>query len=286
MGRRRPQAPGRLLGRGGRAGRLRARAEDRRARNQPHLRGRFARARRDAWRRRPGRGRDREPPHDRDDPVADDRRRAAVARRGARGGLPADLRLPRAQRAPGGNRTEARAESTERGRRFAAAEELRDHGRPAARRLGLRHGSARGPRAGFAVAHARVAARARLPHEPVRRAPRLDRGGREALRRVGAEAHRARLRDRRHRDQGRRARPAAAARRAARAAALGARVQVGADDRADHASTRSRSASAAPATSTRGRCSSRSRSAASPSRARRCTTRRTSTARTSARATP
>ena len=42
--------------------------------------------------------------------------------------------------------------------------------------------------------------------------------------------HRARLRDRRHRDQGRLARPAAAPRRAARAAALGARLQVGADD--------------------------------------------------------
>ena len=50
-------------------------------------------------------------------------------------------------------------------------------------------------------------------------------------------------------------------------------------------SRRSTSASAAPARSTRGRRWSRSRSAASPSRARRCTTRRTSTARTSARAT-
>ena len=136
-----------------------------------------------------------------------------------------------------------------------------------------------------AVGDARVAARARLPHEPARRAARVDRGGGEALRRVGDAARRARLRDRRDRDQGRLARPAAAARRAARAAALGARLQVGADDRADDAARRSRSASGAPARSTRGRCSSRSRSAASPSRARRCTTRRTSTARTSARAT-
>ena len=46
---------------------------------------------------------------------------------------------------------------------------------------------------------------------------------------------RARLRDRRDRDQGRLARPAAAPRRAARAAALGARLQVGADDGADEA---------------------------------------------------
>ena len=130
-----------------------------------------------------------------------------------------------------------------------------------------------------------VAARARLPHEPVRRAGRVDRGGRRRLPRVGAPAHRARLRDRRHRDQGRLVRPAAPARRAARAAALGARVQVGADDGGDAPERDPRSASGAPARSTRGRCSSRSRSAASRSRARRCTTRRTSTARTSARAT-
>ena len=48
--------------------------------------------------------------------------------------------------------------------------------------------------------------------------------------RLGAAARRARLRDRRDRDQGRLDRAAARARRAARAAALGARVQVGADD--------------------------------------------------------
>ena len=81
-----------------------------------------------------------------------------------------------------------------------------------------------------------VAARARLPHEPVRGAPRVDRGGRARLRASG----------RRRRaeldyeidgivikvdsiEQQR------AARRAARPAALGARVQVGADDRADDA---------------------------------------------------
>ena len=33
--------------------------------------------------------------------------------------------------------------------------------------------------------HARVAARARLPHEPLRRAARVDRGGRRRLRRLG-----------------------------------------------------------------------------------------------------
>ena len=82
---------------------------------------------------------------------------------------------------------------------------------------------------------ARLAARARLPDEPVRRAAGVDRGGREGLRRVGAAAHRARLRDRRDRRQGRLVRPAGPARRAARAAALGPRLQVGADDRPDEA---------------------------------------------------
>ena len=82
---------------------------------------------------------------------------------------------------------------------------------------------------------AAVAARARLPDEPVRAASRVDRRGRRPRARVGAPAHGARLRDRRDRDQGRRLRPAGAARRAPRAAALGARVQVGADDGDDAA---------------------------------------------------
>ena len=59
------------------------------------------------------------------------------------------------------------------------------------------------------VGGARVAARARLPDEPGRRAARDDRRGRGRLRRVGGAARRARLRDRRHRHQGRLVRPAA-----------------------------------------------------------------------------
>ena len=55
------------------------------------------------------------------------------------------------------------------------------------------------------------------------------------LRGVGAAARRPRLRDRRNRDQGRLVRPAGAARSAARAAPLGSRLQVGADDRPDEA---------------------------------------------------
>ncbi len=85
------------------------------------------------------------------------------------------------------------------------------------------------------VRDARVAARARLPHEPVREPPRVDRGGRARQHRLGDAPGRARLRDRRDRDQGRLARPAAAPRRAPQPAAMGARVQVGADDRDDEA---------------------------------------------------
>ena len=131
-----------------------------------------------------------------------------------------------------------------------------------------------------------MAARARLPHEPVRRAARVDRGGRA---RLCASGRRRRIEldyeidgivikvD--SLDQQR------AARRAARAAALGARLQVGADDGADDAAQDPHPRRPHRQRSTRGRSSSRSRSAASPSRRRRCTTRRTSTARTSARAT-
>ncbi len=150
---------------------------------------------------------------------------------------------------------EARAEPAQRRRRLAAPEELGDHRRPAARGLGLRHRRTRGPRASRRSAEMlAVAARARLPHEPVRRAARVDRGGRRSAAREW-ETRRVELDyeidgivikvD--SLDQQR------AARRAARAAALGARLQVGADDRADEAPARSPSASAAPARSTRGR---------------------------------
>ena len=230
MGGRRPQAARRRRSR-----RVGDGAEDRRARDQPHLRERCLRARRDPRRRRPGRGRDRQPAHDLLDSAADARRRRAVAARGARRGLHAALRIQRAQRAARGGGEEDGAEPAQRGRRLAAAEGLLDHGAAAALALGLRDRRARGTRARLAVGDARVAPRARLPDEPVRRAARVGRRGRPRLRRVGDETGRARLRDRRDRDQGRLARPAAPPRRAARAAALGARLQVGAADRADAA---------------------------------------------------
>ena len=70
---------------------------------------------------------------------------------------------------------------------------------------------------------------------PFAAAARDDRGGGGGLPRVGDAPDRARLRDRRDRDQGRLARAAGPPRLAPRPAALGARVQVGADDGADDA---------------------------------------------------
>ena len=192
-------------------------------------------ARRHARRRGAGRGRDGQPAHDPVDPAADAGRRRARRRGGARRGLHAALRLPRAERADRRARPEARAEPAQRRRGLAPPEGLVDHGVAPAGDLGLRARPRRGARARDALGRARVAARARLPHEPVRGAAGDDRRGREALHRLGAPPHRARLRDRRDRDQGRLARAAGDPRCAPLAAALGPRVQVGADDRADEA---------------------------------------------------
>ena len=167
MGRRRAEAP-----RHGRAGRLRARAEDRRLRDQPRLRGRRLRPRRDARRRRPGRGRDAEPAHDRRHPAADaaaEGRAGAAAARGARRGVHAALRLPRVQRAARARGKAAGAEPAQRGRRLAAPEGSGRHRPAAALDLDLRHRRARGARAADdALGDAALAARARLPREPVR----------------------------------------------------------------------------------------------------------------------
>ena len=69
---------------------------------------------------------------------------------------------------------------------------------------------------GDAVGDARLAPRARLPHEPGRAARGVDRGGRRGVRGLGGAARRPRLRDRRDRDQGRLLRAAGGARLAAR----------------------------------------------------------------------
>ena len=78
------------------------------------------------------------------------------------------LRLPGAERAPRGDEPEARAEPAQRGRRLAPPEGLVDHGVAAARDVGLRDRPLRRTRSRDALGDARVAARARLPHESVR----------------------------------------------------------------------------------------------------------------------
>ena len=132
----------------------------------------------------------------------------AAADGGPRRGLLPALRLPPLQRGAGRGREGARPESAQRGRGVAAPARLPDHGGSPALDLDLRHRLPGRRRAGHALRDARVAARAGLPDESVRRAARVDRGGREGLRRVGAAARRARLRDRRNRGQGRLVRPA------------------------------------------------------------------------------
>ena len=153
MGGRRQETP-----RLGRAGGLCDRAEDRRARDQPHLRGRGSRSRRYPRRRDRGRGRHGEPAHDRDGAAADARQRPARAVGGARRGLSADLGLQRAERTPCGNEPEACPESAQRGCRVAAAEGFRDHRVAAARDLGLRDRPSRGARAHVTLGNAFLAA--------------------------------------------------------------------------------------------------------------------------------
>ena len=258
--------------------------------DQPHLRGRRLRARRDARRRPAGRGRDAEPAHDQGDLDAHAARRgrdAAAAARGARRGLPAAQRLQRAERAAGRGGQEADAEPAQRRRGLAAARRTprsppsgrsRSGSTGSGQREGLARDAVTGRRSQWLREHG-------FRTNPYAERLDTDRGGRRGLPRLGEAPHRARLRDRRDRDQGRLLRPAAPPRRAARAPALGARVQVGADDRADEAEQDPHPRRPHRRAQPVGACSSRSRSAASRSRGRRCTTRRTSTARTSARAT-
>ncbi len=120
---------------------------------------------------------------------------------------------------------------------------------------------------------------------PLARAPRDDRGGRGSVRRLGGPARRARLRDRRDRDQDRLVRAAGGAGRAPQPPPLRARVQVGAD-RCDDAA---REDPCARGADRRAHPARRARAGADRRRhrvrARRSTTRTTSRGRTSARAT-
>ena len=181
-------APGRDEAARYRGRRVRDRAEDRRPLDQPHLRGREARARRDAGRRSQGRGRDDEPEDDQGDldaHAAAEERKAAAAARGARRGLHAAVRLRGPERAAGRRRQEDDAEPAQRGGRLAPAEELADHRRAAAEHLGARPRPPRRAPDRGSLGRAAVAARAGLPHEPARGAPRDDRVGGTSRRRVG-----------------------------------------------------------------------------------------------------
>ena len=163
VGRRRAQAP-----RHRRARRVRPRAEDRRLGGVARLRGRRPRARCDARRRRARGGRHRQSPHDRGDPAAHARRRAARASRGPRRDLLPARRLRALQRGAARGGEEACAERTECGGRLAAPAEPRGDRRATALDLRLRDRRARGCGARDAVGGARMAARARLPDEPGR----------------------------------------------------------------------------------------------------------------------
>ena len=144
VGRRRPQAA-----RLGRAGRLRDGAEDRRLGDIAPLRGRRLRARRDARRRHPRRGRDGEPADDQGDPaalrVADGEAPAGGSSRSAARctcRCPAFRRFTERQVARGQG---ARAEPAQRRRRLGAAARPDDHRR-----------SGRSPSGSTASASARV----------------------------------------------------------------------------------------------------------------------------------
>ena len=118
-------------------------------------------------------------------PLRMQRRRPARAARGARRGLHAALGLPRAERA-----ARRDGQKLAPNPRNAAAGSLRqkDSSITASRPLAVwvyGIGAREGLELGSHCGDARLAARARLPHEPVRRAARVDRGGRAALQRVG-----------------------------------------------------------------------------------------------------
>ena len=113
------------------------------------------------------------------------------------------------------------------------------------------------------------------------------RGRRRAARLLRSMARRApwpRVRDRRHRHQARRSRPACAAGDDGEVPALGGRLQVSRPSRPPRGSSGSTSTSAGPAASRPSPCSSRSGSAARPSSSRRSTTTRKSRAATFAKA--
>ena len=177
VGRRRAQAA-----RLGRAGRVRARAEDRRLGDlRSSTRTACSSAARRAATASPGRGRDAEPAHDPARSRSRMRGDGPPARaRGARRGLHAALRLPRAQRA----RSPPTGERLAPNPRNASAGSLRqkdsgDHRAAAALDLGLRLRLPRGRRVRRRTgSRCSGCASAAFPSNPHARAARVDRGGR------------------------------------------------------------------------------------------------------------
>ena len=246
---------------------------------------RRARARRHARQRRGRRGRHPQPAHDRRDPAAHRRTRRRCSRCAARSTCrcPTSPRSTSAAPRPGLS-TFMNPRNSRRGHDPPA--------RPGARRraaavacgaTGI--GVTEGLDARLALGGAGVAARARLPRQRRRQAARHRGRGRRAVPGLAGAPRRAGLRDRRRGRQGRRRRAAAAPRRRRPRPALGDRLEVPAHHRGHDAARgaleRRQVRRPAPV---RARWSP-STSAASPSSWRRCTTRRTSRARTSGRAT-
>ena len=272
-----------------RAGRVRRRAEDRRPQHRAHLRGRPAGARRDARRRRARRGRDRERAHDPGDPAA----RCAARPPGAievRG----EVYLPRAAFERINREREEAGEPLFANPRNAAAGTMRnlDPALVATARAGGVHLSGRRRRTPAnadcpPTPRAMLDGDARwgLPVEPHwQRCAGIDeviafcRDGPTSAATlefdtdgVVIKVDDLALRERLGHDR--------------QVSALGDRLQVSRRAGARRGCSRSTSTSAAPARSRRTPCSSRCSSPARRSRWRRCTTPRTSRARTSAKAT-
>ena len=187
----------------------------------------------------------------------------ARAARGAWGGVLAALRVPRAQRPA----RRAPARSSAPNPRNAAAGSLRqknsgDHRGSATRRLGVRRRRARGAgartRSGRCSRWLREHGFRTNPH-----AERLETIAEvaDACESWETPACRARLRDRRDRDQGRLVRPAASGSGRSTSGRAGRARSSGRRRRRSRRSTGSTSAWAGPARSIRGRSSSRCRSA-------------------------
>ena len=158
--------------RGRKAADVFGRTQVRRPRDQPALRARPVRTRRDTRRRRGGRGRDREPAHDQPDPVEIARQGLAGRARSARRGLHAARRFREIQRDGARIRWQGQAadQPAQRRGRLAAPARSAHHRETAARVLCLCGRRGRGRHAaGDAFADPAQAARLGLPGQPARR---------------------------------------------------------------------------------------------------------------------